>query len=72
MSSAAFQDARTIYKNLLHLYIIAINNLNMNIRNHCVHNSTRNKKINLGKHLIKEAQNLYTGNYKMLKKLKKI
>jgi len=57
MSSARLQDTRSIYKNQLYFYTLAMNTPKMN----SIYNSIKKILINL-----KEMQDLYTKKYKAL------
>lgn len=62
----ALQNTRSIYKNQLYFYILAINNLKSEIKKTTEFTITLQETKYSGINLPKEMQELYTENYKTL------
>ena len=68
MKLAKLQDTKSIHRNHLHVYLLAMKNQKEKLRSQS-HSPLQQKEINnLGKNLPKESKELYTENYKTLLK----
>ena len=67
MNSVKLQDTKSIYKNLLRFYMLIMNYQKEKLRKQS-HLQLHKKNKYLGINLTKETKDLYTENYKTLKK----